>query len=256
MNQIVAIGANGLAAQSMLINSVSVNLANLSTAGFGRRMAQVGSNGSSVVRPPKTVLMGQTLGQGASLPLGGQELSNVPVFSNGMTPTSYPYDLAVNGPGFFQVQTASGQTAYTRAGAFRLDANRRLVMPNGARLLPPITIPLGATATVNPTGAVTATVNGVVTKLGQIQLAVFPNPQGLVDLGSGLYAPSANSGTPTVSNPGTGAAGTLVPEALNQSGVSLATNFVHLIEAQSAYNLSAKLISVGEVLDQKTLALA
>ncbi len=51
-----------------------------------------------------------------------------------LTPTGNPLDLAIVGEGFFKVQTPEG-IAYTRAGNFQIDRNRRLVTPQGYPVL-------------------------------------------------------------------------------------------------------------------------
>ena len=62
------------------------------------------------------------------------------------TQTSNPLDVAVRGDGFFQITRPDGSTAYTRAGAFKLDTTGSMVTSDGDALNPQITIPQGATA--------------------------------------------------------------------------------------------------------------
>ena len=253
MDMMLAAAQSGLSAQSFLIGAVADNLANVNTAGYGRRITAATGGGGTLVRPPGVVLMGMGLLPSASVPAPVQSGVDAPTFSQGMTGVSSPTALAVAGSGFFQVQLPSGQIGYTRAGDFRVDATGQLVNPQGYRLVPPIRVPVGARQlTIAQNGTVTAQVGGVTTTLGQITLALFPNDAGLVQQAGGVYRPSANSGAPTVTVPGAGGAGALVSGALNASGVSVSREMVALIQASSAYSLSAKLMTTAQVLDQAT----
>ncbi len=253
MDMMLAAAQNGLATQSFLMGTVADNLANVNTAGYGRRITAATGGGGTMVRPPGVVVMGTALLPSASVPAPVQSGVDVPTFSQGMTAVSSPTALAVAGSGFFQVQLPSGQIGYTRAGSFRVDAHGQLVNPQGYRLLPPVTVPPGASGlAIAPNGTVTAQVGGTTTTLGQVTLALFPNDAGLVEQAGGVYRPSANSGAPTVVVPGTGGAGPLVSGALNASGVSVSREMVALIQASSAYSLSAKLMTTAQVLDQAT----
>jgi len=62
-----------------------------------------------------------------------------------MIATKNPLDLAIEGSGFFRIQRANGDIAFTRDGSFRLDATGRIVTQLGEVLEPGITIPTDAT---------------------------------------------------------------------------------------------------------------
>jgi flagellar basal-body rod protein FlgG len=61
-----------------------------------------------------------------------------------LTSTGNPLDLAINGQGYFQVMLPSGQTAYTRDGAFQLNSSGQLVTSSGYQVVPNVTIPSNA----------------------------------------------------------------------------------------------------------------
>lgn len=105
----------------------------------------------------------------------------------GMTQTGNPLDLALNGSGYFVVDTPSGPR-YTRQGAFRLNQDGRIVTPDGYPLLDaqnrPIAIRPGETRIeISTKGAVT-TESG---EVGRIQIAQFENEQAMRKIGAGLY---------------------------------------------------------------------
>ena len=103
-----------------------------------------------------------------------------------LTNTGNSLDLAINGRGWFQVTTPTGDTVYTRDGAFNTNATGQLVTTDGYTVTPAILIPANATSvTVSQTGLVTATIAGQTTpqQLGQLTIANFVNEAGLQALG-------------------------------------------------------------------------
>jgi flagellar basal body rod protein FlgG len=81
-----------------------------------------------------------------------------------------------------------GSVAYTRDGAFRLDAQGRLVTGSGERVDPTIALPPGADdVRIGPRGNVSAAIRGALVPLGRIGLAGFSNPEGYIVQG-GLEA--------------------------------------------------------------------
>src|SRR5208282_1927223 len=141
------------------------------------------------------------------------------------------------------------ETVYTRAGQLQLNAQGQLVTSTGLLLTPAITIPANTTAvTVGQNGVVTATVAGKTapTQVGQITLATFPNPAGLVALGNNLFQETDASGPPTVGVPGADAFGTLQQGSLEGSNVSVVEEMVNMIAAQRTYEMSTKVLSSAD----------
>lgn len=105
----------------------------------------------------------------------------------GLMQTGNTLDLALNGPGYFVVETPAGPR-YTRNGNFRLDQDGRIVTSDGHALLDgqnrPVSVPPGETRIeISAKGAVT-TESG---EVGRIQVVSFADEQALRKLGSGLY---------------------------------------------------------------------
>jgi flagellar hook protein FlgE len=102
---------------------------------------------------------------------------------------------------------------------------------------------------INSTGELVASFGGGHTvTLGQLALANFNNPQGLVKLGSNRFAESEASGIPSTGTAGTGGRGSLVGSALEQSNVDIATEFTQMILAQRGYQANSKSITVADEL--------
>lgn len=95
--------------------------------------------------------------------------------------------------------------------------------------------------------------NGTVQTLAQVMLAEFNNTEGLERMGDNLYSLSANSGIPSILEPGE--VSTLTPGALEQSNVDLADEFTKMIMAQRGYQASARVISTSDEMLQELVNL-
>jgi flagellar hook protein FlgE len=110
--------------------------------------------------------------------------------------------------------------------------------------------------TILKDGTIQATFGaGQTVAVGQLALASFNNPKGLVKLGSNKFGESQAAGIPNVGTAGTGGRGTLIGSALEQSNVDIATEFTQMILAQRGYQANAKTITVSDELLVDTLAL-
>lgn len=177
------------------------------------------------------------------------------VTQGSLNQTQNPLDVAIQGGGFFQVQRPDGTTAYTRAGQFHLNNQGTIVTTDGDPIIPTITIPPNATAvTITQDGMVNATLPGQTSpsQLGQIQLATFPNPGGLMGMGSNLLAATLSSGDAVLGNPGgTEGLGSLQQGYLENSNVDVVTEFVQMVLAQRAYESNSKVIRAADSMYQQ-----
>jgi flagellar basal-body rod protein FlgG len=167
--------------------------------------------------------------------------------------TANPFDLALDGPGYFQVELPpGGQMAYTRAGNFTLSPDGTLITAQGYALQPPVQIPAGAQSiTIAPDGTVSALVPGdaAPTLLGQLTIASFVNPAGLRAIGDNFLVETAASGPAELGFAGENGRGQIRQGMLEQSNVNVVEELVEMIETQRAYEINSKLISaVDEML--------
>jgi flagellar hook protein FlgE len=110
--------------------------------------------------------------------------------------------------------------------------------------------------TILPDGTIQATFGaGQTVSVGQLAMATFNNPKGLVKLGSNRYGESQSAGLPNVGTAGTGGRGTLIGSALEQSNVDIAQEFTQMILAQRGYQANSKTITVSDELLVDTLSL-
>jgi flagellar hook protein FlgE len=109
---------------------------------------------------------------------------------------------------------------------------------------------------INSDGEIVATLSGGQTvTVGQLALANFNNPKGLLKVGSSKYGESQASGIANIGTAGTGGRGTLIGSALEQSNVDIAQEFTQMILAQRGYQANSKTITVSDELLVETLNL-
>ena len=104
-------------------------------------------------------------------------------------------------------------------------------------------------------GTIVATYAGQSIAVGQLAVAIFNNPKGLMKLGSNRYGQHEAAGEPNIGEAGTGGRGTLIGSAIEQSNVDIAEEFTHMILAQRGYQANAKTITVSDELLVDTLNL-
>jgi flagellar hook protein FlgE len=109
---------------------------------------------------------------------------------------------------------------------------------------------------IDADGRIVATIGaGQTVVLGQLALANFNNPAGLMKLGSNAYGESAAAGIANVGAAGSGGRGTLIGSSLEQSNVDMAKEFTQMILAQRGYQANSKSITTADQLLQETLNL-
>jgi len=173
-----------------------------------------------------------------------------------MDNTGRPLDLSIEGEGFFQVRTIyNGQevTAYTRAGNFIKNANGLMVLGNsdGSILEPEITIPEDVTMdaiVIGRDGQVSVRQTGTsqLQQIGQLELARFVNPEGLLQIGKNLYLETDASGQPLEGNPLEDGLGATVQGMLEGSNVDPVRELVDLIFTQRGFELNSQSIQSAD----------
>ena len=155
--------------------------------------------------------------------------------------TGNQLDLAIQGSGYFPVQTPAG-TRYTRGGSFQVNSQGQLVTQAGLPVLAdggqPISIPDTTTELdISGDGFVTARIdNGAnLAQLGQIIVQGFDNEQAMVPEGRGLYS--------TDQTPKPSQDGSIIQGAIEQSNVQPILEMTSMIQVQRSYEQTANLIS-------------
>jgi flagellar basal-body rod protein FlgG len=242
--------ASGMNAQQTAIDTVAHNLANVNTAGFKKSHVEFEDLFYQYSRVPGSSTATGESPIGLEVGLGTRAVATSRNFTTGsFRATGSPFDLAIEGDGFFQISLPDGTTAYSRAGALHRDAQGLVVTAEGYALQPQITVPENAvTVTVSRDGVVSASIPGqsASQQLGTIELATFQNPAGLTPLGGNLFQVTSASGEPQTGTPGTEQRGTLVQGYLEDSNVSVVEEMVNMILGQRAYEASSKVIKAAD----------
>jgi flagellar basal-body rod protein FlgG len=244
------IGATGLHAQQLFVDTIANNLANMSTPGFKK------------ARVDFQDLMYRELSR-ASSPSGAREAlqragggvgvtNATKLFDAGeLRKTERPLDVAIRGDGFLEVVLPDGSQAFSRGGSLQVNKDGLLATAEGFALRGSIHVPGDAQQIVLAADGrvlVTTRAGRAATELGQLELAKFANPGGLKPLGDNLYRVTESSGDPVHGKAGDEGFGQLAQGFAEQSNVKLNDEMVSLMVAQRAYEVNAKLIQASDEL--------
>lgn len=245
--------ATGMKAQQTMVDMIANNIANVNTAGFKRSQASfedllyvtLQSPGLARGAGDSPVPVGTQIGSGTRLN------GTAKVYSAGtLEITDRRLDIAVDGDGFFSVILPDGSTAYTRDGAFHLNADGKFVTGQGNILVPEITVPSDTLdISIDPEGRVSGRTAGnpdTSTAFGQITIHRFINPSGMLAIGSNVMRPTEASGQPITSTPGQNGLGTLKQGFIERSNVQIVNELVNLIVAQRAYEVNSRAIQASD----------
>ena len=245
------IARTGLDAQDMRMRVISNNLANVNTTGYKRDRAAFETLAYQTVAAPGAPSTAETrFATGLNLGTGVRIQGTARIDTQGsMQTTGNSLDLALDGDGYFQVQLPGGTLGYTRAGNFSRSPEGLMVTSEGYQVMPGITVPEGATAiTIGTDGTVSATIPGqsAASELGQIQIAAFPNTEGLLQGGDNYLTETAASGAANLGVAGVDGRGGIRQGMLEASNVNVVQELVDMIETQRAYEVNSKMISATD----------
>jgi len=231
--------AAGLRAQSLALEVAAHNLANLNTTGFRGQQTTFQSL-LAVSRPTVPNVLNSALNS-ATNNFAVLEGTHLDMTAGNLETTGNPLDVAIEGSGYFAIQTARG-TRYTRNGSFQVSSGGQLVTAAGDLVLSNVALKEKGAINV-PAGVVsiasdgTLSVNGAVA--GSIQLVDFPTGTNLSSEGGSLLAPPAGSGLPL-----TAPQSTLKQKALESSNVNPVTSIVGLIVVQREADMMQRAMSL------------
>lgn len=251
--------ATGMDAMETKLDVIANNLANINTTGFKKDRANFEDLLYRTEVYPGVQDANQTpTAVGTQVGLGVRVTSTQTDQRQGtLQQTGRNLDIAIEGAGLLRVLDPGTQTTfYTRAGNLDINANGQLVMGSaqtGRLLDPPIQIPNDATAIViNADGQVMVRQPGNVElqQQGQIQMAQFINPDGLLKVGENMYMQTDASGPETQGNPGQNGLGVLRQGNLEASNVEPVQELIDLITTQRAFELNSQAVQAGDQMMQ------
>jgi len=245
--------STGMLAQQLNIDNISNNMANVNSISYKKSRMEFKD------------LLYETMergivkdGQGKPVNLqvghGVMPAASVKFFTTGnLDATENPYDLAIDGSGFFKVLGSEGQEYYTKDGSFKISPdgeNYNLVTSEGYFVQGDNgNVELGSEVedvTINTSGLITVKrEDGTVEELGNLSISTFVNPAGLESVGKNLYITTEASGEAyDTQNDGTG--GQVLQGYLEYSNVQIVEEMVKLIQAQRAYEINSKSIQTAD----------
>lgn len=243
--------STGMIAQQMNIDTIANNLANVNTTGFKKSRVNFQDLLYETIKPAGTqTANGTTIPEGIQIGHGVRPSSIAKLHTQGgAIQTGNPFDLAIEGAGFFQITLPDGTTGYTRDGSFKVNAEGQVLTADGYLLADNIVIPNDAeVVNIGPDGTVSVIQPGnVTTQVGNIELVRFPNPAGLDSrMGRNLFLENDASGPATPATPGLEGLGTLSQGFLENSNVQVVEEILQMIIAQRAYEANSKVIQTAD----------
>jgi flagellar basal-body rod protein FlgF len=223
-------GASGMLAEAQRTDVISNNLANVNTAGFKKDITVTKDFASLLISRvndgAETPVIG-TLGVGVMVDEVATDYSTGTVKTTGND-----FDLAIEGKGFFAVETPQGKR-YTRNGTFARSSKGELVTSDGYRVLGtngPIIV-MDGKMSVSSDGRVMVDNNEV----GRLQVVDFADEKQLTKEGASLFvAPDGQQEQP--------AAGGVRQGALEMANVNVVGEMVNLISNYRAYEINGKVV--------------
>ena len=243
--------ATGMATQELNVNTISNNVANVNTVGYKKQRAESEDLLYETIVEAGARSSNDTLyNVGVQIGSGSRISAVKKQFSQGVpSVTNAPYDLMIQGDGFFAIEGPNGLVLYTRDGAFSVDAEGSLVTKNGYKVIPNIIMPSNiSNLSIAKNGIVEAYTRDQEEpiNLGQITIITFVNPAGLKSMAGNMYQHTGASGSPITNIPGQDNAGDIIQGSLENSNVSIMTEMTNLIKAQRVYEMNSKVMSIAD----------
>lgn len=243
--------ATGMAAQESNVNTISNNIANVNTTGFKKSRTEFDDLLYETVQEAGARSSANSeYNVGLQVGSGAKVSATRKVHSQGAPQmTNNPYDLMINGEGFFAINAPSGELKFTRDGSFNVDAQGNMVTRAGHKVFPGIVVPPNIMKiNISEDGVVDAYTRDSVDPitLGKIPIFTFVNPTGLRSDGGNLLAATAGSGQAIQNIPGENGSGIVMQGAIETSNVNVMNEMTDLIKAQRAYEMNSKVMGVAD----------
>jgi flagellar basal body rod protein FlgG len=232
------ISAEGAAAQAQRLEVIANNLANVDTAGFKQDVPTFQARFAEAIQRGLASSGDQSINDVG----GGVKMIDVKTdFSPGtFQHTGNPFDMAIQGDGFFQVRGDDGQTYLTRAGNFTLDPAGRLVTQVGER---PILDQAGTEIALDSSLPWSVSPDGFISQGGTLRALGLSRPESLDDL--------IKAGHNMFRSPGTTSPVPLAERQVRQGYVEMSaansvTQMMSMIETTRAFEANTRMIQTQD----------
>jgi flagellar basal body rod protein FlgG len=233
MSGTLYIAASGALARFTDLEVVANNLANADTIGFKRDRMVFDAALEGALRR----VDGRPVPGAAGQVYVDTSGSTTEFRAGGVQPTGAPLDVAISGPGFFEIQTPEGQR-YTRAGSFLVSAQRQITTADGYPVLGdggpievgsrPVEI-LGGGQVVDDSGAV----------IGRLSVVQFEDPSGLRKVGRTLFEAPPDAAPAALP-------AELIPRSLERSNVEPVKELGALVVLQRLYDITLQSLNADD----------
>jgi flagellar basal-body rod protein FlgG len=230
MDRALFAAASGMTAQQRNLDTIADNLANAEVVGF-KGSAQTFAE---LIAPGEAGI--------GTVALGTRVLFN----QGKLARSPGPFDLAIDGPGFFALVDDHGRLRYSRDGAFSRAADGTLRNSQGLSLAGTRIPAEAVSATVAADGTVEIAAAAGKRSVGRIRLAEFPAPEALRDTGGGVFVSTAAAGRRRDVVPGSDDGPKLRFGMLEQSNVTIIDAMMQILTAQRAYEANAKGVQAAD----------
>ena len=240
--------AAGVFTQQKALNVISNNIANASTAGFKSQGTVESSFGEHLVNRMSELssVAKNDIGSESYITVNSAEYTD---FSQGsLESTSRPVDMAINGDGFFLVESETYGPVLTRNGQFEIDSDGELSLPGVGKVLNDgeSTISLDSgNFTVGPTG--TIYVDG--DEADSLYIVKPTEGTVLKSVGDGVFQVEEGGGYDQVDE------GTynVLQGTLEKSNINMAQEMSRLIAGQNHFNSCTQIIKMYDKINEITV---
>lgn len=236
--------ASALSALERWQDVVAQNITSGQVSGYRKRTVEFSTQPAGGWQLDANAQAGADPSQQALFPKATNGISFTPGEAQ---PTGRDLDVAIQGPGYFQIQMPDGSTTYTRAGEFSARADHSLVCAGGLVMNgqgSPITLQSDtAKVTINPDGSIVQ--NGA--PVGRIGVFQFADEGSLTPVAGGMFAAKDDNPPEVVSKP------VLTQGSLEGSNVAPLREMVNLVLISRAYDANQRVITNADEQMQKEL---
>jgi flagellar basal-body rod protein FlgF len=237
--------ASSLRALERWQDAITQNITSSQVVGFKRRSVEVSAIAAGGVQSAGDARVERGEGRPGLFPRVNYSINYEP---GEVQTTRRDLDVAIQGPGFFQVDRGDGAFAYTRAGELRMLADRSLVTSANHQVLKTDGRPVELLANGQPLVIEQdGTLRQGETTLGKLAVVNFPDPNVLNPLSAGVFVAPAGVDPQPLAQP------TVLQGYLEASNVSSFREMVDLVTISRAYEANQRVIQSRDQSQQKAL---
>jgi flagellar basal body rod protein FlgG len=236
--------ASALSALERWQDVVAQNITSGQVTGYRKRTVEFSTQAAGGWQLDPSAQAGADPSQQALFPKATSGISYTPGEAQ---PTGRDLDVAIQGPGYFQIQMPDGTVSFTRAGEFSARADHTLVSAGGVVLSDsgsPITLQSDVSkVTINPDGSIVQ--NGA--PVGRIGVVKFADENALTPVAGGMFVSNTDNPPQAVSKP------VVTQGSLEGSNVAPLREMVNLVLISRAYDANQRVITNADDQMQKEL---